>query len=64
MLLVHGDADPVVPFAAMEAAAKPLRAAGIEVATERRPGLPHAIDPTGLAKGGRFLADRLAPKKP
>jgi phospholipase/carboxylesterase len=63
VLLVHGDADPVVPFAAMNAAAERLRALGIEVATERRPGLPHAIDPTGLAKGGRFLAGRLAPRR-
>lgn len=63
VLLVHGDADPLVPFAAMEAAAKALGAVGVEVATERRPGLPHAIDPTGLAKGGRFLADRIGPKR-
>ncbi len=63
VLLVHGDADPVVPFAAMDAAAKALRAVGVEVMTERRPGLPHAIDPTGLAKGGRFLADRIGPKR-
>jgi phospholipase/carboxylesterase len=63
VLLVHGDADPLVPFAAMDAAAQTLRALGVEVATERRPGLPHAIDPTGLAKGGRFLAERLGRRR-
>jgi phospholipase/carboxylesterase len=59
VLLVHGDADPLVPFAEMGVAAKALGALGVSVATERRPGLPHSIDQVGLAKGGRFLADRL-----
>lgn len=59
VLLVHGDADPVVPFAAMGAARSALAAAGIEVAAERRPGLAHAIDPHGLGLAGDFLARRL-----
>lgn len=59
VLLVHGDADPVVPFAAMMAAESALRASGIDVATERRPGLPHSIDEVGLVKGAAFLAARL-----
>jgi phospholipase/carboxylesterase len=59
VLLVHGDADPVVPFAAMDQARAALVAAGIEVATERRPGLAHSIDPQGLEKAGAFLARRL-----
>lgn len=59
VLLVHGDADSVVPFAAMGETAKRLAGLGVPVTTERRPGLPHSIDQTGLAKGGRFLADRL-----
>lgn len=56
VLLVHGDADPIVPFAAMGAARDALTAVGIEVMTERRPGLVHSIDPQGLAKAGAFLA--------
>lgn len=60
VLLVHGDADPVVPFPAMSVAARALAALGVPVETERRPGLPHAIDPTGLAKGGRFLVEAFA----
>ncbi|MBL8698946.1 MAG: dienelactone hydrolase family protein [Alphaproteobacteria bacterium] len=59
VLLVHGEADPIVPFAAMAAAESALRMAGLEVATEARPGLPHSIDEVGLAKGGSFLATRL-----
>jgi phospholipase/carboxylesterase len=59
VLLVHGDADQIVPFSAMEAARSALAAAGIEVTTERRPGLPHSIDETGLEKAAAFLARRL-----
>jgi phospholipase/carboxylesterase len=64
VLLVHGDADPVVPFASMAEAAAALTALGVPVTAERRPGLPHAIDPTGLAKGGEFLARNLSQDQP
>jgi phospholipase/carboxylesterase len=64
VLLIHGDADPVVPFASMAEAATALEALGVPVTTERRPGLPHAIDPTGLAKGGEFLARVLTQAPP
>jgi phospholipase/carboxylesterase len=64
VLLVHGDADPVVPFAALAAAEAALRAAGIPVTVERRPGLPHSIDEVGLVKGGQFLAGHLAARAP
>ena len=60
VLLVHGDADPVVPFAAMDAAASGLRAAGLAVETLRRPGLPHSIDDEGIAAGLKFLSQHLA----
>lgn len=56
MLLVHGNADPVVPFAAMDLAASGLRAAGIAVETLPRPGLPHSIDEEGIAAGVKFLS--------
>jgi phospholipase/carboxylesterase len=57
VLLVHGTADPVVPFAALDAAAKALQASGFTVETLARPGLPHSIDPEGLARGGGFLQE-------
>lgn len=60
VLLVHGMADPVVPFAAMGAAAQALKALGLKVEALARPGLPHSIDPDGLARGGRFLQEKLA----
>jgi phospholipase/carboxylesterase len=59
VLLVHGDADPIVPFQAMAMAATGLRAAGLQVETLARPGLPHSIDDAGLSRGGSFLAERL-----
>lgn len=59
ILLIHGDADPIVPFAAMEAARAGLSAAGIEVATFPRPGLPHSIDEEGIDAGADFLAGAL-----
>ena len=59
VLLVHGDADQVGPFSAMAAAQSALSAAGVEVTTERRPGLPHSIDEVGLEKAAAFLARRL-----
>ncbi len=59
ILLVHGDADPIVPFQAMAAAAAGLKAAGLKVETLARPGLPHSIDEQGLVRGGEFIAAHL-----
>jgi phospholipase/carboxylesterase len=59
VLLVHGEADDIVPFQAMAAAAAGLRAAGLAVETLARPDLPHSIDDAGLTRGGSFLAGRL-----
>lgn len=55
VLLVHGQDDPVVPFAALAAAAQALRGAGVAVETLERPGLGHGIDPEGLAAGLAML---------
>jgi phospholipase/carboxylesterase len=60
MLLIHGDADEIVPVAALAAAVAGLQAAGIEVDSEVRPGLPHGIDPEGITRGGAFLAKALS----
>lgn len=59
VLLIHGDADPIVPFAAMAAAEGALKAASIPVETERRPGLPHSIDQPGLVHAVTFLSRQL-----
>ncbi len=59
VLLVHGDADPVVPFERMAQAASALDAAGIAVETLACPDLPHSIDEAGLQAGAEFLVERL-----
>ncbi|QQP91423.1 dienelactone hydrolase family protein [Skermanella sp. TT6] len=55
VLLVHGDADQVVPPQALPAAQAVLQAAGVPVEVEVRPGLGHGIDQDGLTRGGFFL---------
>lgn len=55
--LIHGDADQVVPVQALHAAVTGLEAAGIPVQSSVRPGLPHGIDPEGMAYGAAFLAN-------
>ncbi len=55
VLLVHGDADDVVPVGAIHEARSALAAAGVGVAWHVSPGLPHGIDGDGLELGGRFL---------
>jgi phospholipase/carboxylesterase len=56
-LLVHGDADPIVPFAALAHAERALSSAGVPVKTLTCPGLEHGIDEAGLHAGARFLAE-------
>ena len=59
VLLIHGQADEVVPFQAMAAAVAALEASGVPVQSEGRPGLGHGIDPQGLSLGARFLMEIL-----
>jgi phospholipase/carboxylesterase len=59
VLLVHGDADPVVPFPALGLAEGGLEAAGVPVETVTCPGLAHGIDEQGLRAGARFLHEVL-----
>lgn len=59
VLLVHGDADQMVPFASMAAAAQALTAAGFNVATHRMAGTGHGISPDGLGAALHFLRERL-----
>jgi phospholipase/carboxylesterase len=60
VLLVHGTADPVVPFARLAEAEKTLREGGFSVETLARPGLAHGIDQEGALAAARFLRAHLA----
>jgi phospholipase/carboxylesterase len=59
VLLVHGDADPVVPFADMAKAGEALVAAGFETYGHVMEGTGHGIAPDGLGVALSFLKDRL-----
>jgi phospholipase/carboxylesterase len=56
ILLVHGDADPMIPVAAFHQARAALERNGFAVESHISPGLGHSIDFAGLQLGGRFLA--------
>ncbi len=62
VLLVHGDADEVVPFSSLAAAQQALRENGLSVHSEPRPGLGHGIDETGLQLGAAMLQRTLYPE--
>jgi phospholipase/carboxylesterase len=55
ILLVHGDADPMIPAEAMFASAGALGAAGAAVQWHLAQGVGHGIDQGGLEIGGAFL---------
>lgn len=59
VLLVHGDADPVVPFESLAEAADALAAAGVETFTHVSRGVGHGIAPDGLGLALRFIRERL-----
>ena len=59
VLLVHGDADEVVPFADMGKAGQALDAAGFQVFAHVMRGTGHGIAPDGLQVAFGFLKDRM-----
>ncbi len=62
VLMIHGEDDPLVPFAAMTATKERLKAAGVPVRSLRRPGLGHALDDDGILAAGDFLAAKVVHK--
>ena len=61
ILLIHGDADAMIPVAALHQAEAALDRNGFAVQSHVSPGLGHGIDLAGLELGGQFLARVLAP---
>ena len=55
VLLVHGDADEMLPHTLTQRAAQALTAAGIETRLHISEGIGHTIDETGLQLAARFL---------
>jgi phospholipase/carboxylesterase len=60
VLLLHGDADPMVPFADMGAAGDALVSAGFETYAHVMKGTGHGIAPDGLSVALQFLHQKLA----
>jgi phospholipase/carboxylesterase len=60
VLLVHGDADPMVPISAFHNTLNALTANGFPVENHVSRGLGHSIDMPGLQLGGAFLLKVLA----
>ncbi len=60
ILLVHGEADPLIPVVALHAAVQSLGAAGFLTEWHVSPGLAHGIDEAGLRLGADFLRRVLA----
>lgn len=58
ILLVHGDADEVVPFAARDAAAQALLKEGFSVYAHTMPGTGHGIAPDGLSVALAFMREQ------
>jgi phospholipase/carboxylesterase len=55
VLMIHGEADPIVPFATMTASKELLKANGIPAKSMRRPGIGHEMDDDGIIAAGDFL---------
>ena len=60
VLLVHGEADTVVPIARARETELALRALDVPVDMIGLPGIGHAIDPIGMRAGADFLGRVLA----
>lgn len=59
VLLIHGDADEMVPVASLSEAADTLVAAGFETYTHISRNVGHGIAPDGLSLALGFLRDKL-----
>jgi len=64
VLLVHGDADEVIPVDALFVSADGLGQADVPCQWHLSVGIGHGIDATGLRHGGLFLANALTGQTP
>jgi phospholipase/carboxylesterase len=56
ILLIHGDADPMIPISAFHQTETALKRNGFSVEGHVSPEVGHTIDLPGLQLGGQFLA--------
>ncbi len=55
VMLINGDADPMVPASAQATALEALQEAGVVAAGQIMPGLDHSVNSDALILGARFL---------
>ena len=60
IMLIHGEADQVVPFESLALAEQGLTAAGVSVETIACPNLGHGIDEFGMKGAAAFLKARFS----
>lgn len=58
-LIIHGKADPVIPWHEGESAAARLDALGVTVTSHFEEGVPHTISPQGLRLAQDFIQRKL-----
>jgi phospholipase/carboxylesterase len=63
VLLIHGDADQLIPVQALFHAAQGLAALDVPAQWHISAGIGHGIDQEGLRQGGEFLAKCFARRK-
>ncbi len=63
VLLIHGDADPIVPVSSLHRAKAELERLGLAVTTHVSQGLGHSVDEAGLRLGRDFIAGALGVPK-
>jgi len=61
VLLVHGDADAILPVQSLDQAKQELEAHKVPVRAHTRPGLAHGIDEEGIKLAQEFLRETLRP---
>ena len=59
VLMIHGEADDLIPIQALHIGREALAEAGLPVEWHVRPGLGHGIDPEGQLMAGHFIAQVL-----
>ena len=59
VLMIHGEADDLIPVEALHTGREALAAAGVPVEWHVRPGLGHGIDPEGQFMAAHFIAQVL-----
>ena len=59
VLMIHGEADDLIPIQALHIGREALAEAGLPVEWHVRPGLGHGIDPEGQLMAGHFIAQAL-----